>query len=78
VPPIGRRVLPKLELKEGIPEEFATYTAMVELTDNLMIIHGLDLHGHPLILPAQPVADPLRDLSAFETCVRIAAPHKRA
>jgi nucleoside 2-deoxyribosyltransferase len=46
--------------------------------DNLMIIHGLELCGHSLVVPAQPVADPLRDLSAFEACVRIAAQHEKS
>jgi hypothetical protein len=41
-----------------------------------MIIHGLELCGHSLLVPPQPVADPLRDLSAFEACVRIAAAQK--
>jgi nucleoside 2-deoxyribosyltransferase len=43
------------------------------LADNLMIVHGLDMSGHALVVPEHPVADPLRDLAAFETCVRIAA-----
>jgi nucleoside 2-deoxyribosyltransferase len=46
------------------------------LSDNLMIIHGLELCGHSLVVPPQPVADPLRDLTAFEACVRIAAEQK--
>ncbi|MBV8835658.1 MAG: nucleoside 2-deoxyribosyltransferase [Alphaproteobacteria bacterium] len=46
------------------------------LADNLMIIHGLELSGHALMVPAQPVADPLRDLAAFEACVAIAAGYK--
>src|SRR3954467_9579489 len=47
-----------------------------QLVDNLMIIHGLELAGRSLVLPREPVADPLRDLWAFEECVRIAARHK--
>jgi nucleoside 2-deoxyribosyltransferase len=43
------------------------------LSDNLMIIHGLEMSGHSLVTPDRPVADPLRDLTAFEVCVRIAA-----
>jgi len=43
------------------------------LSDNLMIIHGLELLGHPLVLPAKSAVDPLRDLASFEECVRIAA-----
>lgn len=46
------------------------------LADNLMIIHGLERSGHALVAPAQPVADPLRDLAAFEACVAIAAGYK--
>jgi nucleoside 2-deoxyribosyltransferase len=43
------------------------------LTDNLMMIHALDLHGCALVTPPQAPADIWRDLTAFETCVRIAA-----
>ena len=43
------------------------------LVDNLMMIHALELHGCPLVTPAQAPADLWHDLSAFETCVRMAA-----
>ena len=43
------------------------------LSDNLMMIHALDLHGCALVTLSQAPADPWRDLTAFETCVRIAA-----
>ena len=43
------------------------------LGDNLMIIHALDLHGCALITPRQQPADIWHDLTAFETCVRVAA-----
>jgi nucleoside 2-deoxyribosyltransferase len=43
------------------------------LTDNLMMIHALDLHGCALVTPRQAPADIWRDLAAFETCVRLAA-----
>jgi nucleoside 2-deoxyribosyltransferase len=43
------------------------------LTDNLMMIHALDLHGCALVTPHQSPADIWRDLTAFETCVRLAA-----
>lgn len=43
------------------------------LPDNLMMIHALELHGSPLVLPQARPADIWRDLSAFETCVRLAA-----
>jgi nucleoside 2-deoxyribosyltransferase len=41
--------------------------------DNLMMIHALELHGCPLVTPMQAPADIWHDLSAFETCVRMAA-----
>jgi nucleoside 2-deoxyribosyltransferase len=40
------------------------------LADNLMIIHGLETFGCPLIVPNDLPKDPLRDLAAFEACVR--------
>lgn len=43
------------------------------LADNLMIVHGLDHHGFPLIAPRLPPLDPWHDLAAFEACVRLAA-----
>lgn len=43
------------------------------LSDNLMIIHALDLYGCALVTPRQRPADIWRDLSAFEICVRMAA-----
>jgi nucleoside 2-deoxyribosyltransferase len=43
------------------------------LTDNLMMIHALDLHGCALVTPRQAPADIWHDLDAFETCVRMAA-----
>jgi nucleoside 2-deoxyribosyltransferase len=43
------------------------------LSDNLMMIHALDLHGAPLVTPRQAPADIWHDLTAFETCVRLAA-----
>jgi len=43
------------------------------LTDNLMIVHGLDLHGCALVTPPQAPTDIWHDLDAFETCVRLAA-----
>jgi len=43
------------------------------LPDNLMMIHALELHGHPLLLPRAKPADIWRDLSLFEACVRLAA-----
>jgi nucleoside 2-deoxyribosyltransferase len=43
------------------------------LTDNLMMIHALDLHGCALVTPRQAPADIWHDLGAFETCVSMAA-----
>jgi nucleoside 2-deoxyribosyltransferase len=43
------------------------------LNDNLMMIHALDLHGCALVTPRQKPADIWHDLTAFETCVRLAA-----
>jgi nucleoside 2-deoxyribosyltransferase len=43
------------------------------LSDNLMMIHALDLHGCTLVTPRQRPADIWHDLTAFETCVRMAA-----
>jgi len=43
------------------------------LSDNLMMIHALDLHGCALVTPQQEPADLWHDLTAFEMCVRIAA-----
>jgi nucleoside 2-deoxyribosyltransferase len=43
------------------------------LADNLMIVHGLDVHGCPLIAPRLPPLDPWHDLNAFEACVHLVA-----
>jgi hypothetical protein len=43
------------------------------LNDNLMMMHALDLHGYPLVMPQQRLADVWHDLTAFEACVLIAA-----
>ena len=43
------------------------------LTDNLMMIHALDLHGCALMTPRQAPADIWHDLTAFESCARMAA-----
>ncbi len=48
------------------------------LTDNLMMIHALDLHGCALVTPRQTPADIWHDLTAFETCVRMAAGRQAA
>src|SRR5580704_3526439 len=43
------------------------------LTDNLMMIHALDLHGCPLVVPSKTPTDLWHELTTFEACVRIAA-----
>lgn len=43
------------------------------LPDNLMMIHALELHGAPLVLPRTRPAEMWRDLTSFEACVRLAA-----
>jgi nucleoside 2-deoxyribosyltransferase len=42
-------------------------------TDNLMMIHALDLYGSPLVLPREKPVDIWHDLTAFEVCVAMAA-----
>jgi len=48
------------------------------LPDNLMLIHALDLHGCPLVVPTQAPGDLWHDLTAFEACVRLAAERSRS
>jgi nucleoside 2-deoxyribosyltransferase len=43
------------------------------LSDNLMMMHALDLSGGRLVTPRQTPADIWHDLTAFEACVRLAA-----
>ncbi len=43
------------------------------LSDNLMVVHALDLYGCTLVTPQDLPADIWRNLSAFESCVRMAA-----
>jgi nucleoside 2-deoxyribosyltransferase len=43
------------------------------LSDNLMIIHALDLHGCALVTPLQKPVEIWADLAAFEICARMAA-----
>lgn len=47
------------------------------LSDNLMLIHALDLHGGPLVMPREAPADLWHDLISFEACVRLAAHAQR-
>jgi nucleoside 2-deoxyribosyltransferase len=48
------------------------------LSDNLMMIHALDLYGCPLVTPRQKPDDVWHDLTAFEMCVRLAAKQLRS
>src|SRR3982074_1054615 len=41
------------------------------LTDNLMMIHALDLHGCALVTPRQAPANIWHDLVAFQPCLRM-------
>jgi nucleoside 2-deoxyribosyltransferase len=43
------------------------------LSDNLMMIHALDLYGCALVTPRQTPANIWHDLTAFEACARLAA-----
>jgi nucleoside 2-deoxyribosyltransferase len=43
------------------------------LPDNLMMMHALDLHGCPLVMPRIASADLWHDLTSFDACVRLAA-----
>jgi nucleoside 2-deoxyribosyltransferase len=43
------------------------------LSDNLMMIHALDLYGCALVTPRERPDDIRHDLAAFEACVRAAA-----
>jgi nucleoside 2-deoxyribosyltransferase len=43
------------------------------LSDNLMMIHALELHGCPLVTPHDAPADIWHELASFEACVRLAA-----
>jgi nucleoside 2-deoxyribosyltransferase len=43
------------------------------LSDNLMMVHALDLHGAALVTPNRAPADIWHDLACFEVCVRMAA-----
>jgi nucleoside 2-deoxyribosyltransferase len=42
-------------------------------TDNLMMIHALDLHGCALVTPRVRPDDIWQDLTAFEACVQLVA-----
>ena len=42
------------------------------LSDNLMMVHALDCHGCALVTPRRKPADIWHDLTAFESCVKLA------
>jgi nucleoside 2-deoxyribosyltransferase len=42
-------------------------------SDNLMMIHALELHGMPLVLPRAKPSHIWHDLTTFEVCVAMAA-----
>lgn len=43
------------------------------LSDNLMMVHALDVHGVALVTPRERPADIWHDLTSFEACVQLAA-----
>jgi nucleoside 2-deoxyribosyltransferase len=47
------------------------------LTDNLMIVHGLETFGHPIMVPDADPEDIWRDLTLFEKCAEWIARQKR-
>jgi nucleoside 2-deoxyribosyltransferase len=59
---------------DGIPTDAQGLTVEdFGLADNLMMMHALDSYGCALVTPRAKPADIWRDLTAFETCVRLAA-----
>ena len=42
------------------------------LADNLMMMHALDLYGCALVTPAEAPEDLWHDLTAFESCIKLA------
>jgi len=60
--------------REGLPIDPEGLTVEdFGLSDNLMMIHALDLHGCRLVTPQIMPADIWHDLASFEACVRLAA-----
>lgn len=47
------------------------------IADNLMIVHGLDTFGRPMLAPDAEPADIWRDLTLFEQCAKWLAQQKR-
>lgn len=72
--PYRERVARVQNLRKAEKALFDSSGLLVEdfgLADNLMIMHGLDLHGCPLVVPDAASADPWHDLAAFETCLQL-------
>src|ERR1700754_2765226 len=72
----AERVARFTELKTGDARLTDAQGLTVEnfgLADNLMIIHALELHGHPLAVPKAAPADIWHDLALIEACVKLAA-----
>jgi nucleoside 2-deoxyribosyltransferase len=72
----AKRVRRFTELKTGDGRLIDAQGLTVEdfrLVDNLMMIHALDLHGYPLVVPKAASADIWHDLTSFERCVKLAA-----
>jgi len=68
------RVARMQSLREAENPLFDNSGLLVEdlgLADNLMIVHGLDLHGCPLVMPDAAPADLWHDLAAFEACLQL-------
>ena len=75
------RVAQTHQIREGkggvLLDEAGLVVESFDLADNLMIVHGLDVHGGPVVVPDVAPADPWHDLSAFERCLQLAASRRR-
>jgi nucleoside 2-deoxyribosyltransferase len=70
------RVRQLMEVRSSDGRPVDPYGLTVEdfgLSDNLMLVHALDLHGCALVTPQRTPPDIWRELTAFETCVRLVA-----
>ena len=68
------RRLTKVEQRDGrLVDADGLTVENFGLNDNLMMMHALDVHGAPLVLPREKPADIWHDLTAFEACVAMAA-----
>ena len=57
----------------GLIDDDGLVVENFDLADNLMMIHALELHGAPLVMPSHQPDDVWHDFASFETCVRLAA-----